>query len=93
MPRKVFADTQIIADLLTHGPITARQLMRRIARAESTVSMALRRLQQHGLVQITGRGARTPDNIRGHVPAVWDVGPAVRLWALRNVKPKATEDE
>jgi DNA-binding Lrp family transcriptional regulator len=86
-------DWRLLTDVLDRGPGTSVQLQERIGASQSAVQKAIQRMQKLGVLTVAGRGARPPGQRFGSTPYVVDVGPRVRLWALRNVKPKAAEDE
>lgn len=85
---------RLLANLLMRGPATTTQLMQRIGCSQSAIQKAYRRMGQEGFVMLTGRGARAPGKRAvGSTPYVIDVGPLVRAWAVKNVKPPRDDDE
>ncbi len=92
MARKRVTDLVLFMDILRHGPATLTQLRGRVSRSLSATSKAVTLLMNEGLLMVVAYGARAPGQRGGSTPRIYDVGPAVRAWAAKNIKPPR-EDE
>jgi len=85
-------DWRILNALLDHGPSTTTQLLTSANVKQAAAHKAIQRMAAMGVVCLNGRGPRKPGSINGSTPYVVDVGPRIRLWALRTIKPKQDDE-
>jgi hypothetical protein len=85
-------DLIVLSDLLDSGPATVGELSRRVGMSERGVNYAAVRLLSQRMVAVVGYTDTKPGSHASHRARIFDVGPRVRLWAVRNIKPKQDDE-
>ncbi len=80
-------DWEVFSDILAHGPSVPKQIIARTQSSQGAVKAVIRKLQRSGHLTIAGHAPRAHGQV-GRLPYIVDIGPRVRAWAVRTIKPK-----